>query len=325
MVAQEDRPLGERRDFRRLLHDLHHRVAVLLRDRHVHARHQREVERHVALVALAEVRAHVLGPLIRLGEQHPVLVARVHVRADLLQHEMRFRQVLVVRSLALAEIRNGIQPEAVDAHVRPRLQDLQHRAHDMRIVEVEVRLMAEEAVPVVLLRHRIPRPVRGLGVGEDDARALVLLVAVAPHVVVALARALRRAPRRLEPGVLVGGVVDHELGDHLEPAAMRLGHEGAEVLARPVVRMHVAVIGDVVAVVLERRRIERQQPHRVDAELLDVVELGGEAGEVADAVAVRVEERLDVQLVDDRVLVPERGVRQRGLRLGDGDELVIFA
>ena len=238
---------------------------------------------------------------------------------------MRFRQVLVVRSLALAEIRNGIQPEAVDAHVRPRLQDLQHRAHDMRIVEVEVRLMAEEAVPVVLLRHRIPRPVRGLGVGEDDARALVLLVAVAPHVVVALARALRRAPRRLEPGVLVGGVVDHELGDHLEPAAMRLGHERAEVLARPVVRMHVAVIGDVVAVVLERRRIERQQPHRVDAELLDVIELRGEPAEVADAVAVRVEERLDVQLVDDRVLVPERGVRQRGLRLGDGDELVIFA
>ncbi len=195
----------------------------------------------------------------------------------------------------------------------------------MRVVEVEVGLVAEEAVPVVLLRHRVPGPVRGLGVGEDDARALVLLVGVAPDVVVALLRARRRAPCRLEPRVLVGGVIDHQLGDHLQAALVRLRHEGAEVLARAVVLVHVAVVGDVVAVILERRRIERQQPHRVDAELLDVVELGGEAGEIADAVAVRVEERLDVQLVDDGVLVPERAVRQRRRGLGYGDDLVIFA
>ena len=45
---------------------------------------------------------------------------------------------------------------------------------------------------------------------------------------------------------------------------------------------------------------------RVDAEVLDVVELGRHALEVAHAVVVGIEERLDVQLVDDRVLVPER-------------------
>src|SRR3546814_5936970 len=62
-----------------------------------------------------------------------------------------------------------------------------------RIVEVEVRLVREKAVPVIGLRGRIPGPVRLLGVGEDDACSAVFLVAVAPDVVV--------APGRARPGM----------------------------------------------------------------------------------------------------------------------------
>ncbi len=69
VVAQEDRPLAVVGNVGRLRHDLDDRVAVLLRDRHVHARHQREVIRHVAFVAVAEVLAHVLRPLVGLGQQ----------------------------------------------------------------------------------------------------------------------------------------------------------------------------------------------------------------------------------------------------------------
>ena len=86
-----------------------------------------------------------------------------------------------------------------------------------------------------------------------------------------------------------------------------------EVAQRAVVRVDVGVVGDVVAVVAQRRGIERQQPDRGDAEVLQVVELRGQAAEVADAVAVAVEEGPDVDLVDDRVLVPERiGGRRSG-------------
>ena len=75
VVAQEDRPLAVVGDVRRLAHDVGDREAVLLRDRHVHARHQREVERHVAFVAVAEILLRVLRPLVGLGEQHAVRVA----------------------------------------------------------------------------------------------------------------------------------------------------------------------------------------------------------------------------------------------------------
>ena len=106
--------------------------------------------------------------------------------------------------------------------------------------------------------------------------------------------------------MLVGGVIDDQLGDDLQPAAMRLVDEVAKVIERAVVGVHVAVVGDVVAVVAQGRRIERQQPDRVDAQLLNVIEPLRESGKIADAVARRIVKRLDVHLIDDGVLVPER-------------------
>ncbi len=229
---------------------------------------------------------------------------RVDERAQLLQHCVGFRQVLVVRALALAQVRNRVEPETVHAHVEPVAHHAEDRLAHLRIVEVQVRLVAEEAVPVVGLGLVVPGPVRLLGVGEDDAGAGVPGRIVAPDVVVALGRALGRTPRRLEPRVLVGRVVDDELGDDAQVPAMRFLHELVKIGARTVGRMHVPVVGDVIPVVAQRRRVERQQPDGVDAEILDVVELLGQSGEIADPVVVGIEKRLDVQLVDDGVPVP---------------------
>ena len=184
--------------------------------------------------------------------------------------------------------------------------------HDVRVVEIQVRLVAEEAMPVVRLGLRVPGPVGTLGVAEDDPRPRVALRGVTPDVVVALGRAGRGAPRRLEPGVGVGGVIENQLGDDPQVTPVRLAHEGAELRPRAVLRVDVAVVGDVVAVVAPRGGVERQQPQCVDAEVLDVVELARQAGEVAAAVVVAVEEGADVHLVDDRILEPQ-GIAIHGL------------
>src|SRR5579875_279866 len=76
--------------------------------------------------------------------------------------------------------------------------------------------------------------------------------------------------------------------------------------------MDVAVVGDVVPVVTQRRGIERQQPQRRHPELLEVAELLDETPEIADAVAVAVVEGADVQLVEDGVLVPACGLPDDG-------------
>ena len=77
-----------------------------------------------------------------------------------------------------------------------------------------------------------------------------------------------------------------------------------EIMQRAVVRMDAVVIGDVVAVVFQRRRIEGQQPERRDAEVLEIIEFFGKPLEVADAVAVAVAESAHVNFVEHRVFVP---------------------
>ena len=82
-----------------------------------------------------------------------------------------------------------------------------------------------------------------------------------------------------------------------------------EVAQRAEDRVDVAVVGDVVAGILLRGSLERAQPQRIDAELDEVVEVRGDAGQVADAVAGAVGERAGVDLIDDGGAPPLRSGR----------------
>ena len=258
----------------------------------------------MAFVAVAEVGDRVLGPLVGLGEQHPVLVLGVQPAAQLLQEFVGLRKVLAAGALALVEVRHRVEPEPVHAHPEPEVEGGEDRLLDRGVVEVEVGLVRVEAMPVVGAGLRVPGPVGPLEVLEDDPRVGVAVGGGAPDVEVPGPRARPCPPGALKPRMLVRGVVDHQLGDDLEVALVGLAQEDLEVLERAVRRVHVVVVGDVVAVVPERAGIERQQPHRGHAQVLQVVELFGQPGEVADAVRVAVPERPDVQLIDDRVAVP---------------------
>src|SRR5438874_13302772 len=94
-------------------------------------------------------------------------------------------------------------------------------------------MMREEAVPVELACFRIPGPVRLLRIGEDDPRALIFLVGIAPDIPVAGGGIPVRAAGALEPVVLVGGVVDDELGNDPQAALLGFLDEAPEILHRP--------------------------------------------------------------------------------------------
>ena len=102
------------------------------------------------------------------------------------------------------------------------------------------------------------------------------------------------------------GVVHDEVGDHAHAELVRLVDEAAEVVDDAVVGMDAEEVRDVVAAVLERRGVHRQQPDAVDPEPLEVLELLGQPAQVARPVAVAVEEPADVDLVEDRPLEPQR-------------------
>ena len=223
-----------------------------------------------------------------------------------LDDAVRLGQILAGGAIALNQVWNRVHAQRVDAHVEPEAHRLQHFFDHQRIVEVQVGLVRKETVPVVGLGRLVPGPVGLFGVGKDDARVLVELVGRGPDVHLARRRTGRRQARGLEPWMLIAGVVDDQLDHHLHVALVRRVQKRLEVVQGSVGRIHVDVVGDVVAVVAQRRREKRQQPDAGDAEVLQIVQPRKQSGKVADAVAVRVGEGAHVEFVDDRVFVPER-------------------
>ena len=77
---------------------------------------------------------------------------------------MGFGEVLVVGAVALDQVGDRIQAQAVDAKIEPKAHDADHGLHHLRVVEVQVRLVRIETVPEVLAGDRIPRPVGLFGI-----------------------------------------------------------------------------------------------------------------------------------------------------------------
>ena len=294
--------------------DLRDREPRLTPCSHEDAGHQREVEAHVAFVAtdlgIAEVLHDVGGPLIGLGQQHRVGVFVVDHLAAPAQELVGAGQVLAVGALLLEQVGHCVQAEPVDAQVEPEPHHVDHRVADGRVLEVQIRLVREEAVPEVLLADRVEGPVGRLGVDEDDPGIGVAAVVVGPHVEVAV-RAVRIPSRFLEPLVRIGGVVQHQVGDHPDPAGVRLVEQRDEVLHGAELRQHVPVVGDVVAAVTQRRVVERWQPQAIDAQPGQIVELLDQPAEISGAIAVGVVERPHQYFVEHRALVPARFGRHR--------------
>ena len=203
----------------------------------------------------------------------------------------------------LDDERQRIHTEPADAELQPETHDPAHLAAHLGVRPIQVWLEFEEAVEIVLARLAVEGPRARLHTWENHALVPVLRTLFRPEVPRAASR-LAAGACFSEPRVLVRGVVDHEI--HQDPQAVlsRLLNQLHEVAARPVARVHAVEVADIVAVVPVRRRMERGEPDRIDAEVLEVLEPPNEPLEVADAVAARVEERLHLEAIDHRVLVP---------------------
>ena len=107
-----------------------------------------------------------------------------------------------------------------------------------------------------------------------------------------------------EPGVLPRAMVRDEIDEDTELEVVRFGNQRIGVGQRAEVGVDVAIVGDVVAAVEQRRGIPRADPDGVDAELGKIRQPRPNAVEIADAIPVRVGERAWVDLVDDCATPP---------------------
>ena len=95
---------------------------------------------------------------------------------------MRFWQIFAACILAFVKIRDGVETESIDTEGQPEIAHLLERFEHGRIVEIQVRLMGIIAMTVLGFCDRVPSPVRGFEIFEDDPRIFVFLRRVAPDI-----------------------------------------------------------------------------------------------------------------------------------------------
>src|SRR3974377_1456364 len=85
---------------------------------------------------------------------------------------------------------------------------------------------------------------------------------------------------------------------------MRFAQETFEITQTAISRIDAAIIGNIIPIVAQRRGIERHDPYRGRAEVLNVIELLRQASKIADTIVVGVEKGFHMQLIDNRVAIP---------------------
>ena len=152
---------------------------------------------------------------------------------------------------------DDVEAKSVDTPVDPPPHHVVHGRPDVGVLPVEIGLLAGEQVEVVLAARLVELPRRA---AEDGAPVVGFGARVAaahartwwpPPVPVASMRAGGR-PRLDEPGVLVGSVVDDDVGDQSQAAPVDLGDELVELLDRAEQGVDGPVVADVVAGVVLR-------------------------------------------------------------------------
>lgn len=195
-----------------------------------------------------------------------------------------------------------VEAQAVDAAIGPEFADFfQLRAH-RRIFPVQIRLLDGVQMQIVLLAFGVPLP----GVAAKLRLPVVRRrgrFAVAPDIELTI-RALF-VERFAEPGVLGRRVVQHHIQHDTNSSRLRLGHQLVEIVERAVGGIDSGIVGHIVAVIHLRRDVKRRQPDSVNAELLQIVEAGGHAAQIAGAGPGGVLETLWIDLINNAVLPPE--------------------
>ena len=179
-----------------------------------------------------------------------------------------------------------VHAEAVDAAVEPEPQHVAHGFLDLGIAPIEVGLLLQVRVVVVLAGRLVESPGRAAELALPVVWRGAVRLRVSPDIPVPLWMELRGAAI-LEPGMLIGGVVRHEIQDDLEAARVSGLKERVEIGERAEQRIDRAVVADVVAKVPHGRGKDGRDPNRVDSQPRQMVKPSRNPVEIADAVAVR--------------------------------------
>ncbi len=93
-------------------------------------------------------------------------------------------------------------------------------------------------------------------------------------------------------------MVGHDVDDDLDVARMSRSDHVIEVIKRAETWVDIAVVRHIIAAIDKRRWVKRAQPDSLDAQLLKIVHLLGNARDIAQTRTSRILKRARVDLID---------------------------
>ena len=106
--------------------------------------------------------------------------------------------------------------------------------------------------------------------------------------------------------MLIGGMVDNQLGNNFQTTLMRFIEKCSKVVDRTVIGIDIHIIGNIIPIVSQRRRIKRQQPDRRNTKTFKIGQLLAKSLKITNTVIVAVKKCFDMSFINDGILVPLR-------------------
>src|SRR3954471_12156762 len=105
--------------------------------------------------------------------------------------------------------------------------------------------------------------------------------------------------------MLIRGVVQHHFDDDSNTALVSGVKNLAKILQCSIAGMDRVVVGDVIAIIAKRRWKKWHEPYGADPQFLEVIELLFKPEKIPKTIAIAVLECADMDLINDRVLIPK--------------------
>src|SRR4029434_1919833 len=102
---------------------------------------------HMAFVFVTEIRQYVRWPLVRLGQKHATLVVLVEEAPHFFEHSVGLGEVLVDRTLTLAQVGYCVSAEALHTDIQPETHGAEDGLQDLWVIVIQIGLMREKTMP----------------------------------------------------------------------------------------------------------------------------------------------------------------------------------
>ena len=208
----------------------------------------------------------------------------------------------VRKSRILGNHADDIHAEAIDSLLAPPVHHIEYFIADPGIFPVQIRLLSGKAVQIVHAGLLVKLP-RGTAEAGSPVVRLLPILRLLPDVIIAV-RILPGAAALDKPCMLIGGVVHNKIHDNPDVMTVCLCKQTVKILHRTEIIHDIAVIGNIVAVVIIRRFVNRRQPDHVNSERLQVIQMCGDSIQITDAVTVAVREAAGINLINYGFLPP---------------------